>query len=140
MFEARQLIRRWSIRVPRETRASRKVVAVVDAVVVEVSTPKTLKEIYPYTQAFMTVQFEVRRVISGRVEGERLVAVLMSMNEGEDLPAASLRRGAVMRLRLGAWDAQKHLHSHELADDILDLDASYYFVLQGGRQRAAGRH
>ncbi len=139
MLDARQLIRRWKIRAPRETHASRRVVAVVEAVAVDVSTPKTMKEIYPYTQAFMSALFEVRRVISGRVEGKRFVAVLMSMNGGEDLPAASLKRGTVIRLRLGSWDAQKHLQNHELADDILELDAPYYFVFQGGRAARIGR-
>lgn len=133
MLDARQLVRRWNIHVPLETEASRQVVAVVEAVAVNVSTPKTLKEIYPYTQAFVTAEFEVRETISGSVEGKRFVAVLMSMDDGEDLPAASLKPGAVLRLRLGSWASQKHLQNHALADDILELDAAYYFVFQASR-------
>jgi hypothetical protein len=128
MLEARQMVRRWEIDVPRETPASRKVVAVVEAVCVRASKPKTRKEIHPYTQAFMTAEFDVRTTSTGGLEERRFVAVLMSMNGGRDLPPASLKPGAVRQLRLGAWADQKHLHSHKLADDIIELDAPYYFV------------
>ena len=128
MLEARQIVRRWEIGVPRETPASRKVVAVVEAVCIRASKPKTRKEIHPYTQAFMTAEFDVRATAAGGLEERRFVAVLMSMNGGRDLPPASLKPGAVRRLHLGAWEDQKHLHSHKLADDIIELDAPYYFV------------
>ncbi|MFH1730048.1 MAG: hypothetical protein ABIF82_00175 [Planctomycetota bacterium] len=132
MLEARDMIRRWDIGVPRETPAGRRVVAVVEAAAVHISTPMTLNEIFPYTQAFMTAEFRVRRVISGRAPQQRFIAVLMSMDGGKDLPAASLKPGGVMRLRLGLWADQEHFHSHKMADDILDLDATYYFVFPAG--------
>lgn len=139
MLEARDMIRRWDIKVPRETPASRRVVAVVDAAAVRISTPRTLNEIFPYTQAFMTAEFRVRRTISGRAPQQRFIAVLMSMDGGKDLPAASLKPGDVMRLRLGLWADQEHFHSHKMADDILDLDATHYFVFSAGSRRASGR-
>jgi len=129
MLEARGVVHRLGVAVPRETAASREVVAVVDAVAANVSKPKTLREIYPYTQALMAVEFEVRKVRSGDVGSRAIVVVMRAMADGKPLPAASLRSGAVRRLRLARWEAQKHLEGLPLADDVLDLDATYYFAL-----------
>lgn len=139
MLEALDMVRRWDIEVPRETPASRRVVAVVEATAVRVSAPMTLKEIFPYTQAFMTAEFRLRRVSSGRAPDERFIAVLMSMDGGKALPAASLQPGDVVQLQLGLWADQEHFHSHKMADDILDLEATCYFVFPAGSRGASGK-
>jgi hypothetical protein len=128
MLEARRLARERNITVPRYTPESQRTVAVVDVVATEVSTPLTVDAAYPYTQALLTAEFRVTKIVSGELADESVVVVLMSMDDGRDRPAASLKPGAKCRIRLGAWSAQTHLQSHKMSDDIMPLDATLYYA------------
>ncbi len=129
MLEARYMVCAWDIEVPKETPANLKAVAVAEVVTRRVSRPAAYEAVYPYTQAFMTVECEVRKVIWGTLEERMIVVVMMSMDGGKDLPPAAYRPGRICRLRLGLWSAQTDFESHPMADDIMDLDADYYFAL-----------
>ena len=128
MLEARALVQRLGVPVPEETAASRRIVAVIDAVAIRVSVPKTREDIHPYTQALLTAEFQVRGIVRGALPDRTCIVVLRSMDDGVGLPAASLKPGDQCRLRLALWDEQRHLHSLQIADDILELDATYYFA------------
>jgi len=129
MLEARYMACAWDVEVPKETPANLKAVAVADVLLRRVSRPATYEAVYPYTQAFMTVECEVRKVIWGTLEERRIIVVMMSMDGGRNLPPADYRPGMTCRLRLGLWSAQTDFESHPMADDIMDLDATYYFAL-----------
>jgi hypothetical protein len=134
-LEASGLVRRWDLPVPKITPASRRVVATVEAVADQVSRPLTPKEAHPYTQAFMTAAFDVRRVVSGELSEKRIVVVLMSMDDDRNLPPAAYEAGKIYRLRLGLWADQTHFHSHKIADEILALDAAYYYAFNSAPVR-----
>ena len=136
VLEARRLVRQWGIDVPKHVLPSEKVLAQVEAVATRVSQPLTVREAYPYTQAFLTAEFKVRKVLAGRLDASTIIVVLMSMDDGRDLPAAAYRTGSVCRLRLGDWDEQTHFHKHKMADDLMELDATHYFAFTS---RPAGR-
>jgi hypothetical protein len=134
-LEARRLVATLDLDVPRPTPESERVVAVVDATVREISTPLAAERIFPYTQAFTTIRCRVDHVTSGALTDREIVVVLMSMNGGENLAAASFRPGDRLIVQLGRWDAQTHFHHHKHADEILALDATYYFAFDAQRAR-----
>ena len=128
-LKARSLIHRHDIEVEMPPPADEKVTAKVEAVVAARSEPPSAAEIAPYTEALMTLEYRVKEVLSGQLHAERIVVVHLAMREGELLAPARFEEGRRVRLELGPWSAQSHYQSHPLADDVGDMDATYYFAL-----------
>ncbi len=132
-LEARSLVRRYAIAVRLAPPAESVVVAEIEAVVKRRSTPKTVEQIEPYTEAMLCTEYTVQKVLAGKLQAKRVIAVHVAMRGGKLLPPAKARPGQRYRLKLGKWSDQSHYQNHPIADDIDDLDATYYFVLAAER-------
>ena len=128
MLEARSLVQRYAIKVPIPPPISTVVQVVVEATVTRTSEPPKLKDVAPYTEAFICTQYKVERVLTGELRAKRLVTMQLAMQEGELLPPARFRAGQAYILRIGPWSVQTHYHAHPASDDIEDLDADLYFI------------
>jgi len=130
MLEARSLTSRYDIDVPAPVPALAVTVAEVEATVVQTSAPLRRERIAPYTEALITTRYEVKRVLFGELKATHVLAIQLAMQDGKPLPAAGFKRGETYRLKLGSWAAQKHYHSHPIADDIEDYDTEPHFVFE----------
>jgi hypothetical protein len=118
----------------KRTSASDRIVAVVDAVVTRTSDPQGLLADKQYPEGLVCTEYRVQRIVSGSVDGDRLITLQLARKGDELLEAARFKIGDAKRLTLGLWDAQTAYHQHKIADDINDVDSTVYFVFTAAPQ------
>ena len=93
---------------------------VVRATLLATSEIPTLRQISPYRRALAVHAWRVDEVLAGAgpAAGDRLRVAHWVLLDGERTPAASLRPGAVARLRLEPFAANPQLEAHYLADTL----------------------
>jgi hypothetical protein len=132
MLEARSLAQRYEVPVPA-VKTSGEVKATVIATVTRTSRPLKADDVAPYTEALICTEYEIKEVVSGKCEKNRILTAQLAMSEGKQLPPASFEVGETYRLKLGDWQDQPHYHSHPIAQDIFnfeDPEAKLHFVLK----------
>ena len=107
-------------------------VAEVEAIVTAASKPRPPKRLGIYPNGFYVVKYQVRKVVSGRLEGSVIQAVHWSVRDRKLTPAATIKAGEAHRLALVSWDkAQEQFKADQFAidDDFVDIETPMYFVL-----------
>ena len=106
--------------------------AEVEAIVTAASKPRPPKKLGIYPNGFYVVKYDVRKLVSGRLEGRAIQAVHWSVRDRKVTPAAAIRAGEVHRLKLVSWDeAREQFKADQFAidDDFVDIETPMYFVL-----------
>ncbi len=126
-LEADLWAERTGLPLPAEIPESQRVHRTVTAIVREVSTPLSVEQVRPYTEAFAVVAYETET--DGAETPERMIVLHMTMTDARALPGADLRPGDRVRLDLGPWAAQRHYREHPVSDEIHDLESDRWFAL-----------
>ena len=133
MLETRSFVLRYAIDVPQLQAISLEVFAEVTAIITRISKPRTVDEVRPYTETFICTEYELKNTLTGKFRERTFFAVEMAMQDAKTLKAASYKIGDLIKVKLGSWEEQKHLHTLPLSDAFLDdpdIDKTRYFVFK----------
>jgi hypothetical protein len=110
-----------------------QVQAVVEARVARTSAARTPVQLAPYRDGLVATQYDVLRVVQGKLDDRRIIVLDYSVRDGKPMPAASRKVGEELRLVLASWQAQDSLAKLPRDDSLDDLASPEFFALETQR-------
>ncbi len=117
---------------PSEMKSNHKpadVLAIVEAKVTKHTPAPSLKGMGTYRDCLLITEWRIRKVVKGKVSGDRLLVVHFGVRDRKYTETAELKSGQRLRLKLASWDPQDKYKNLMMQDDIGDYDAKRYFAL-----------
>ena len=121
-------------------RASRKPVSSVqvEAEVIACSKVFTPREIAPYTRSLALFEYKVNKVLSGKLEAQKIRVAHWTVLANDATRVSSLPVGATMRLTLEPLDENRQLEGDQIDDTLAIDDTHRFFAVQEKRLGATG--
>jgi hypothetical protein len=125
------------IPIPEKQLECNRVVGELIGRITAVSTPRRIKEVYPYTQAFVVHEYVITKVLKaepaeGFKVGSRIAVVHQSMDADAYFPPHDYKVGKKdVHLKLATWAAQTFYEAHPISDELEDMTATRYFQMPG---------
>jgi hypothetical protein len=136
-LEIEDLTAELGIPIPEKQLECNRVVAEVVGRITAVSKPRLIKEVYPYTQAFVVYEYEITKAAKAGTaedfkEGKRIAVVHQSMDADEYQTPHYYKVGkSDVHLKLATWASQTFYEAHPISDELKDMTAPRYFQLPG---------
>lgn len=110
-----------------------EIIAKVKAKIVEISKPRTPKELGTYKHSLMTIKFRVEETIDGKIDNGEFIGIAYAVRDRNPQPACQWKQNQVFALNLGSWLAQKELQALAMDDQLDDFRSPQYFIMSAQR-------
>ncbi|MFP4106210.1 MAG: PA14 domain-containing protein [Phycisphaerae bacterium] len=112
---------------------SKQQTLIVEGTLEQVSKPRPLKELLPYKNLLVTHRYHVDKVVEGKLDNRRILAINFAIRDQKKQPAADYRKGQRYRLTLTDWSNVPQHQGVAIDDDILDFKTRQLFVIEATR-------